>query len=196
MQHTAVVTGHALLHLIALHLMSSLIDGNSGVGMVRNRNNWLPDRIAGAKTDSGYSTGLVPIRARKGAEGSNRRRSANRRQEHDRVDMTEQCAGLSKPCLVSLPTTIRYHAPTQRDRGDSASLAHQNSIRDERETFHEVPKHFDLQITDAAFRFTRKTGAIGVEAATDGTTFPSYPAAQCRRARLHLPSVITARSMA
>jgi DDE family transposase len=33
---------------------------------------------------------------------------------------------------------------------------------------HKMKKHFDLEITDAAFRFTRKTDAIAAEAATDG----------------------------
>jgi transposase len=33
---------------------------------------------------------------------------------------------------------------------------------------HKMKKHFDLQITDAAFSFTRKTAAIAAEAATDG----------------------------
>jgi hypothetical protein len=33
---------------------------------------------------------------------------------------------------------------------------------------HNMKKHFDLEITDAAFSFTRKTDAIAAEAATDG----------------------------
>jgi transposase len=33
---------------------------------------------------------------------------------------------------------------------------------------HKVAKHFDLDITDSAFRFARKTAAIAAEAATDG----------------------------
>jgi transposase len=33
---------------------------------------------------------------------------------------------------------------------------------------HKMKKHFDLEITDTAFRFTRKTEAIAAEAATDG----------------------------
>jgi Transposase DDE domain len=33
---------------------------------------------------------------------------------------------------------------------------------------HKMKKHFDLEITDAAFHFTRKTDAIAAEAATDG----------------------------
>src|SRR3954451_12284251 len=33
---------------------------------------------------------------------------------------------------------------------------------------HKMKKHFDLEITDAAFSFTRKTEAIAAEAATDG----------------------------
>src|SRR5689334_11537285 len=33
---------------------------------------------------------------------------------------------------------------------------------------HKVAKHFDLDITDSAFRFARKTDAIAAEAATDG----------------------------
>jgi hypothetical protein len=33
---------------------------------------------------------------------------------------------------------------------------------------HKVAKHFDLDITDTAFRFARKTAAIAAEAATDG----------------------------
>jgi transposase len=33
---------------------------------------------------------------------------------------------------------------------------------------HKMRKHFDLEITDAAFSFARKTGAIAAEAATDG----------------------------
>jgi transposase len=33
---------------------------------------------------------------------------------------------------------------------------------------HKMKKHFDLEITDAAFSFTRKTDAITAEAATDG----------------------------
>jgi hypothetical protein len=33
---------------------------------------------------------------------------------------------------------------------------------------HKMKKHFDLEITDAAFSFTRKTAEITAEAATDG----------------------------
>ena len=51
---------------------------------------------------------------------------------------------------------------------------------------HKVAKHFDLDITDSAFRFARKTAAIAAEAATDGVYVvrTSLPAATEARARM------------